>query len=137
MKRCIILVYTFSLLLILAGCSQIPSPNQIPSQLPDAAKNQLETAISNWNQIYGMNAQALKWTYRGRIDTNNDLTTIVNQILSPDLAWIPSVNPQQPGTTRAFLLSNQINQIPDSNRFQWENTVKSLIQVGMHVVQIN
>ena len=62
MKKAILWICIFSIF-FWAGCSPSPTPTAtpIPSQLPDAVKNQLETAIYNWNTIYGNNLQALSW----------------------------------------------------------------------------
>ncbi|GEM_PF-2683550 len=85
MKKTILWICIFSIL-FWAGCSPPPSPSAtpIPSQLPNAVKNQLETAIYNWNKTYGNNLQALSWTYKGTIDTSNEVTSISNQILDPN-----------------------------------------------------
>lgn len=138
MKKAILWICILSIF-FWAGCSPSPTPTAtpIPSQLPDAVKNQLETAIYNWNTIYGNNLQALSWTYKGIIDTSNEVNSILNQILDPNQAWIPKVNPNQPQLAKAFLLSNQLDLIPLTTRSQWENTVRSLIQTGMHLVEIS
>lgn len=108
-----------------------------PGELPMAALQDLDTAIHNWNQIYGTNVQATGYFYRGRIDSVSELNETVTGILDPDRAWIPDIDVNNPASADAKLLSELLPQIRQEALESWESMVRSKVQVGLHIVQIN
>jgi len=134
MKKLIFIssVMIISLALLFAGCTAPPV-----SGLPNAVKTKLDTAIANWNTLYGTNVQAdTAWTYEGTIDSTTELDTVLDEILSADSAWLPDVDINDPSAATAILLEDVVG-LDSQTISDWEDLVESLIQTGMHLVTIN
>jgi len=134
MKKLILisLVLIISLALLFTGCVTTPV-----SGLPDTVKSKLDTAIANWNTLYGTNVQAdPAWTYEGTIDSATELDTILDEILSSTSAWIPDIDINDTSSATAVLLQN-VTGLDAQTISDWEDLVESLIQTGMHIVTIN
>ena len=134
MKKLITISATIiiSLALLFTGCTAPPV-----SGLPNTVKTKLDTAIANWNTLYGTNVQAdTAWTYEGTIDSTAELDTILDAILSADSAWLPDVDISDPSSATASLLDN-VTGLDAQTISDWEDLVESLIQTGMHLVTID
>ena len=125
------LIITISFTLLFAGCVTPPV-----SGLPNAVKTKLETAIDNWNTLYGTNVQATGWSYQGTIDSTAELDTVLDAILSSDLAWLPDIDIDDTSSATASLLDD-VTGLDAQTISDWEDLVESLIQTGMHLVTIN
>jgi len=125
------LIITISFTVLFAGCVTPPV-----SGLPNAVKTKLETAIDNWNTLYGTNVQVTGWSYQGTIDSTAELNTVLDAILSPDSAWLPDINIDDTSSATASLLAD-ITGLDAQTISDWEDLVESLIQTGMHLVTIN
>jgi len=121
--------------LVLVSCAPLSTPPP-PGGLPPAVSSDLNTAISNWNLVYGANVQAVGWSYRGRINSDSELDAVLSEILDPSRAWIPVVDVGDPLLANAELLSEFLPQISPEVLEGWEDTVKSLVRIGLHLVQI-
>jgi len=126
MKKLILIssVVVISLALLFTGCVAPPV-----SGLPNTVKTKLETAIDNWNTLYGTNVQATGWSYEGTIDSATELDTILDVILSADSAWLPDVNINDTSSATAVLLQN-VTGLDAQTISDWEDLVESLIQTG-------
>jgi len=125
-------VIIISLALLFTGCVAPPV-----SGLPNTVKTKLDTAIANWNTLYGTNVQAdTAWTYEGTIDSTAELDTILDAILSADSAWLPDVDINDTSSATAVLLEDVVG-LDSQTISDWEDLVESLIQTGMHIVTIN
>ena len=134
MKKFILIsiVLIISITLLFTGCTAPPV-----SGLPNTVKTKLDTAIANWNTLYGTNVQAdTVWTYEGTIDSTSELDTVLDAILSADSAWLPDVDISDPSSATASLLDN-VTGLDAQTISDWEDLVESLIQTGMHFVTIN
>jgi hypothetical protein len=112
MKKLILIssVIIISLALLFTGCVAPPV-----SGLPNTVKTKLDTAIANWNTLYGTNVQAdTAWTYEGTTD----------------------VDISDPSSATASLLDN-VTGLDAQTISDWEDLVESLIQTGMHLVTIS
>ena len=133
MKKLILInsVVVICLALLFTGCVAPPV-----SGLPNTVKTKLETAIDNWNTLYGTNVQATGWSYEGTIDSATELDTILDVILSADSAWLPDANINDTSSATAVLLEDVVG-LNSQTISGWEDLVESLIQTGMHLVTIN
>ncbi len=123
----LILLAVFSL----GGCI---SPS---GELPVAVLEDLDSAIKNWNQIYGTSVQATGYFYQGRIDSVFELDETVAGILDPDRAWIPDIDVSGSASADARLLSELLPQVRSEALENWRSMVKSRVQVGLHIFQID
>lgn len=60
------------------------------AQLPQAARQRIDTALKNWNTNYGANVIAVSWSYESTITTEQQRLDALNEITDPAKAWLPT-----------------------------------------------
>jgi len=122
-------------LLLLFG--MVPLALQAPprAELPAKPRELVETAIQNWNQVYGTHVKALDWAYEGTIASEEQREVILGEMTAPEKAWFPSGDVGRPSEMTALRIVDD-PQIERGAIEKWQAMVRGKVRVGHHIVRI-
>lgn len=104
-------------------------------ELPARPRQLLETSIQNWNRVYGKEVRALRWTYQGRITSEEQKSRITNEMTNPERAWFPSGEVTAPDEMTALRIVDDPT-IDQAEIAKWQAMVRDRVAIGNHIVRL-
>jgi len=92
----------------------------------------LNTAMTNWNTLYGTNVTMNSWSEVGTISNTNERDSIVGVLTDTSTVYVVTGNPMVPDSVTAV----SINLAHDTLLTQWNTMVDTLVEIGQTIISI-
>jgi hypothetical protein len=93
----------------------------------------LNTAVMNWNSIYGTNVIITGWRELGIIADEAERQATVAQMTDSTQVYVVAGDPTNPPTITAVLMDGAPQEFID----QWTAVVDSIVAIGQHKIEIS
>ncbi|MCT4624185.1 MAG: hypothetical protein N4A46_11225 [Schleiferiaceae bacterium] len=134
MKKVRLFSKMFLAVLVLIGCTKTYEK----TDLPEAARLQLETSIDVWNSEFGTDFKITDWTYKGPLQDASAAESLADALSDETTNMFPSIDFGDTTIPTVDLIKiTDDPSISASTIASWKDSTKAAIKEKMHQVELS